>query len=365
MTALLKPEERVIYALRELYCSRGYVPFKMSKFEAYELYMQNKDFLVSNGIITFTETDGTLMALKPDVTLSIVKNFRRDETPLQKVYYSENVYRKDDSSHTFREIMQAGLECLGDVGVYELCEVILLAVNSLKTISDRFVLDISHLQIVTEILDNMELSFEQRASVLQAIADKNEDGLEITDTDTSLLHTLLQTCGPIAQVLPKLSNLCKTALSRQALVQLETICEVLKQNDLAQYVQLDFSIVNDMNYYNGIVFRGYVDGIPSGLLAGGQYDNLMTKMNKNAGGIGFAVYLDQLERLNLQSKEFDVDTVLLYDKSADISALSQAAKELSPDGESVLVLKKKPDGLRFRRLMYFENGRVELLEKNG
>lgn len=362
MNALLKPEEKVVYALRELYQSRGYAPFKMSKFEAYELYMQNKDFLVSDGVITFTEADGTLMALKPDVTLSIVKNFRKDATPLQKVHYSENVYRRED---TFREIMQAGLECLGDIGCYELCEVIVLAAKSLAVISDRFVLDISHLQIVTDVLDALPITFEQKVQILRAIADKNEDALEIDGIDTSLLRTLLQTCGPMGAVLPKLSALCCTPASQEALRQLETIYLVLQQNGLEEHVQLDFSIVNDMNYYNGIVFRGYVDGIPAGVLAGGQYDKLMTKMNKNAGGIGFAVYLDQLERLSAETKEYDVDIIMLYDDSADIAALSLAANGISANNGSILLLKEKPSGLRCRQQMQYKNGRVELLENNG
>ena len=72
----LKAGEIAIYKLRELYESFGYSQYKMSKFEEYDLYVRNKSFLVSDHIITFTDTDGKLMALKPDVTLSIVKNSR-------------------------------------------------------------------------------------------------------------------------------------------------------------------------------------------------------------------------------------------------------------------------------------------------
>ena len=71
---LLKREERAVFALRALYRRYGYLPFKMSKFEEYELYARNKDFLLSDRVITFTDLNGRLMALKPDVTLSILKN---------------------------------------------------------------------------------------------------------------------------------------------------------------------------------------------------------------------------------------------------------------------------------------------------
>ena len=67
-------EEKLIYALRSLYEQNGYRRYKMSKFEEYDLYANNKDILESEGIITFTDTNGKLMALKPDVTLSVIRN---------------------------------------------------------------------------------------------------------------------------------------------------------------------------------------------------------------------------------------------------------------------------------------------------
>ena len=71
--AILKNEERAVFSLRALYRRYGYAPYKMSRFEEYDLYVRNKDFLVSDQIITFSGDRGKLMALKPDVTLSIVK----------------------------------------------------------------------------------------------------------------------------------------------------------------------------------------------------------------------------------------------------------------------------------------------------
>ena len=115
---LLKSEEKAVYALRSLYSRHGYSQFKMSKFEEYDLYVKNKDFLVSDGIIAFTDTNGRLKALKPDVTLSIINN-SKDSSGVQKLYYNENVYRISGSTHTYKEIMQAGLECIGQIGAFE------------------------------------------------------------------------------------------------------------------------------------------------------------------------------------------------------------------------------------------------------
>ena len=111
---LLKYEEKLNMSLRELYGAYGYLPFRMSRFEEYDLYVSNKSFLVSDSVITFTDTDGKLLALKPDVTLSIVKNCRPAEGTVEKLYYNENVFRVSRGTRDFREIMQTGLERIGD-----------------------------------------------------------------------------------------------------------------------------------------------------------------------------------------------------------------------------------------------------------
>ena len=71
----------------------------------------------------------------------------------------------------------------------------------------------------------------------------------------------------------------------------------LKEKGVIDKINIDFSVVNNMKYYNGIVFKGFVEGIPTGILSGGQYDNLMEKMGKKSRAIGFAVYLDELIKL--------------------------------------------------------------------
>ena len=141
MENVMKYEERIVFALREMFRRHGYQQFKMRKFEEYDLYARNKDFLVSDNIITFTDLNGALMALKPDVTLSIVRS-SRDGAGVQKVYYNENVYRVSAAARGFREILQTGIECIGDVDDFCIAETLQLAIESLRHISPDCVLDI-------------------------------------------------------------------------------------------------------------------------------------------------------------------------------------------------------------------------------
>ena len=164
--------ERAIYKLRDLYEGFGYSQYKMSKFEEYDLYVRNKSFLVSDHILTFTDTDGSLMALKPDVTLSIVKNSREKKSGVSKLYYNENVYRVPRGALSFKEIMQAGLECIGEIDSYYMLEVLSLAAGSLDLISPDYVLDISHVGIISSVVDAMGLSLAGRQKVLECVGEK-------------------------------------------------------------------------------------------------------------------------------------------------------------------------------------------------
>ena len=132
-TDVLSPQESIVFRLRELFESSGYKRFKMGKFEDYDLYSKYKDFLVSDAVISFTDAGGALKALKPDVTLSIIKSARPLAGRTEKLYYNENVYRP--SGGGFKEMMQCGLECIGAVDDACVLDVLTLAAKSLKEIS--------------------------------------------------------------------------------------------------------------------------------------------------------------------------------------------------------------------------------------
>ena len=119
---------------------------------------------------------------------------------------------------------------------------------------------------------------------------------------------------------------------------------------LGENLRLDFSIVNDMNYYSGIIFRGYLPGLASGVLAGGRYDNLLKKMGRKGGAIGFAVYLDQFQRLFPQQQGYAADVLLLYDDSCPPSAVADAANAILSSGRTVRVEREIPGALRFREV---------------
>lgn len=357
----LRPDERAGLRLRELYRGHGYLPYRMSKFEPYDLYVKNKSFLVSENILTFTDTDGRLMALKPDVTLSIVKNAQPPAGALEKVCYSENVYRTTAAGLGFREIMQTGLECIGSLDLAAMGEVLALAAESLSMLGGSYLLDLGHMGLVSGLLEQVR-DDSVRVRLLDALGRKNVPALEQLCAQAGMerdlaarLGRLARLYGPAGEALPQLAELARNEKARAALDELVGLCHILEGLGLLDNLRLDFSIANDMRYYNGVIFRGYLPGLASGVLAGGRYDNLLRRMGRTGGAIGFAVYLDQLDRLE-KAEEYDVDILLLYAPGSDPANLSARAEQLRENGQSVRIERSVPPGLRCREIVYFEEG---------
>ncbi len=309
---IFENDEKAIFKLRNLYKSYGYSKYRMSKFEEYDFYVRNKDFLVSDNIITFTDSDGKLMALKPDVTLSIIKNSKDEEGSLQKVYYNENVYRASGDTRDIKEIMQVGLECIGDVDNACISEVVLLAAKSLECIADEYVLDISHMGIISEVLKCAEVSQSARLDLLCALGEKNAQAVEeicksedVDSEKADILKSLVTLYGASGEILPKLKAFDISDEYQAAVSQLEEIAQVLAENGYQDNIRIDFSVANNMKYYSGVAFKGFVNGIYGGVLSGGQYDKLMEKMKRRSGAIGFAVYTDMLQWLDAGGEDYD------------------------------------------------------------
>lgn len=354
--------ESISSALGRLYNRYGYSRYKMNKFEEYDLYARNKDFLISDSVITFTDLDGKLMALKPDVTLSIVKN-TRDEPGIRKLHYNENVYRVSKGSHCYKEIMQVGLEAIGQIDEYCVYEVMKLAAESLTTTGRSCILEVSHLGLLSDALRHAGIPREEQKNVIRCIGEKNLHelqgicaGLGVRQENTQLLRQLASLYGTAEEVLPKVETLLKGIAEEESLSQFLRIVGALNAGKYGGLLRIDFSAVSDPQYYNGFVFKGFAQGIPSAVLSGGQYDSMMKKLKRQAGAIGFAVYLDILEQYAPAQAEYDVDTLLVYDEGCSIAEIEAKAKELTGCGESILLQRQIPPGIRCRQIITMKKG---------
>lgn len=295
---ILSKLEQSIYKLRELFINNGYRKFKMNKFEEYDLYSKNKEFLVSDGVIVFNDTNGKLLALKPDVTLSIIKNTKDDLDSIEKVFYNENVYRISPTSHTYKEIMQTGLECIGKITFNEVVEVTELALKTLEQFSSNFLLQLANIDLVRAIFSDYEITNTLLEKVIIAISQKNTESIKeiVNAKQFEAIQVLVNSYNSIEENLKDIEKIVISNDSKLIFNNFKDVIISLIDLGFGEKIAIDFSIIDFNSYYSGIVFKGFVNGISTKILSGGQYDNLLKKMNRQSGAIGFAVYLDEIER---------------------------------------------------------------------
>ena len=365
-SSILKNEEKISFALRSLYSRFGYERYKMGKFEEYDLYVRNKDFLISDSIITFTDTNGRLMALKPDVTLSIIKNVTDTEGTVNKFYYDENVYRISGGTNSFKEIAQTGLECIGDIGEYEIAEVVCLAIKSLATIDSNYILDISHAGLVSAVFETIGIENDEKKDILTYIRSKNisqllvmKDNGKLSEGAFDLISKLMCTYKNIADFKTAFAPYSYDKKISTSLNEFTTVCDKLTALGMMKNVNIDFSIIDDMNYYSGVIFKGYIKGIPAAVLSGGQYDKLMKKIGKASGALGFAVYVDMFERMNESEIEYDCDCLIIKDKKPDPAVVLKGVNQFVSDGKKVKVADGDATGVTYRQLLDLREGQGE------
>ena len=307
------------------------------------------------------------MALKPDVTLSIVKHARKERKGIERVYYQESVYSYSALSREVAEIEQMGIEAMGDVDGYVVSEVVRLAVESLLMIGLPYVLDVSHMGFTAGLLLSAGLTPEQQAETLSLIRRKSAHELEtylqsqsVDPASAERIIQLTKLAGPFAQVFPAALALSANEQTDTALAELKTMFDTLEAAGAADELRLDLSMLNELDYYNGIVFQGYVQGAPRAVLSGGRYDLLMRRFGKEADGIGFAVYLDELSRSLSDSRALDADVLLLYRDQDDVSQLHQAVFDLAAQNLRVITRKgEAAPELKVGKTMHFENGALK------
>lgn len=241
----------------------------------------------------------------------------------------------------------------------------MLAAESLRTIAPEGVLDVSHQGVITALLEASGVSAEAQQALLTYMGEKNaheaarlcaEEG--VAPALAEALNTLITTYGAPQTVLPVLRKALAGLVDDAPLNELAQVMEAFAGTPLEGMLRLDFSVTGNRKYYNGLVFKGFVPGIPESVLSGGRYDPLLRGMGRTAGALGFAVYLDRLEMLDATAEPYDVDTVLLYDDSTSPAALCKAVQTLAADGTTVVARRHKPEKMTYRRLLTIREGEV-------
>ena len=182
--------------------------------------------------------------------------------------------------------------------------VLKLAAESLSLISERYILEISHLDLLSAMIDAIAPDDEARKRILQCAGEKNIHGIRQVCREAGIaqgaeepLVRLLGLYGEPRKVLPKVRALAEEYGCGDEARQLSQLAAMFAGTGAENHLWIDFSASGDTRYYNGIAMKGFIDGVPDCVLSGGQYDSLMRRMGRKDRAVGFAVFLDRLDRL--------------------------------------------------------------------
>lgn len=339
MNANLINENSIVSNLINIYERFGFKKIKLSKFEDYNLYNNNKDFLQTEHILTFMNLNGNLKSLRPDVTLSIVKKILKDnDKETQKIYYIEDIYKI--VSNEYEEIPQVGVEIIGKLNNYSNLEIISMAIESLKSINKNYILEISNIDLISAIFDEINLEENLKIEILNNIYLKNKHDLEkllnknVDCKYKKYILSFIELSGNYKDILKKLKSLIINKKMQKSYEELKSLSFVFELYNNFDKILLDFSIESQLGYYNGIIFKGYIKESNDIILSGGRYDKLLNKFNSNKNAIGFAIYMDKLYEKN-KTSDF-IDILILY-KSGDENILLNEVRKFMNKNKKVRV----------------------------
>lgn len=352
----LKQEERILSELTTLYEGRGYKKYNPTCFEEYSLYLENLDFLISKNVITFSSASGRLLALRPDVTLSVINHVNTDDGDTQKLFYTEKVYRQPAGGGEFREINQTGVEVVGQIDNVCEAEVASLIMDTLAAVSSEYLLDISHMGFTEGLIASFNLGAEDKAAVYNLLREKNLHDFKafalsrgLSQEQCAAFEAMVNISGNANSAIITAESIALNGEMKRAVEQLKALVQMLSTLGYGDRVNINFSIANNADYYNGIIFNGYIDGVPHTVLTGGRYDKLLSKLGKQGGAIGFALYLGELERYFKPYGHY-VDYLIVYDDKTQTSALELTSAKLK-GGATVRLSRGAPHDLKFGEII--------------
>jgi len=255
---------------------------------------------LKNKVMKFVDpSTGEIVALRPDITPQvgrIVATQLKDESsPLRLCYNGRVVRFEEKGSGKEREIFQVGCELVGLNSSEADAEIIALGIKSLgKSGIKRPVLDIGHTGILRNLLKQ---TGALRKQIEEALKKKDQEALARAIRKSSASKSVKETI----KVLPELFGgrdvlvqAKKIRSIRRYIKELENVLSVVDDYNLDCDVNIDLAELRGFNYYTGVTFEIISRDIPTPLIRGGRYDELMGKYGYDSPATGFAVDLESL-----------------------------------------------------------------------
>ena len=269
--------------------------------EFYDVFSLPCSGILQEEMFKMTDNKGRLMVVRPDSTLPIARmvssRLKNNVMPV-RLYYKQAVYRNNPTLTGRRnEMMQMGVELLGVQGVRADLEIITTAVRALSSVASDFRIELGHAEVFDALADELDITEAEKEKIRLTIEGKNYSALNnLLDKLTpckavDAIRSLPSLFGG-EEVFEKATEICRDTKAADALLYLHQIYSALGALGLGGKLIIDLGLVQRNDYYTGIVFTGYINGIGDAVLSGGRYDDLLTEFDMSMGAAGFAIDTD-------------------------------------------------------------------------
>lgn len=348
--------DNLIETLRTRFTTYGYKQIRTSTFESYDLYAGFTGTVNKDEMIKVVDTSGKVMVLRPDVTIPISRMTALNNTNHPRVFYVLDVFRQTFGEDDQKERTQAGIEYFGENTAQSNAEVLVLAIHTLKDLGfSNFKIEIGHAGFFKELVEQAAIEPDDLDVLLTLIQSKNTveigpflDNLSI-DTDVrAAIQAIPLLYGDPLNVIEQAKEIIQNKKMQAILQNLIDVFDVLKDYQAEDSVVFNLGLINNMNYYSGIIFQAFVNNIGKPVLMGGRYDNLVMQNNEQMPAIGFAFeidyLLDALRQQNLAAaRPAPADMVIYYEKAKQRDALA-ASYQLREEGYQILTFPNDTNG---------------------
>lgn len=335
---------KVQKAATGLFRRSGYAELMTPEVEFYDLFIASGNPLPQQLMRKLIDRSSSILVMRPDNTTPIarVAATKLRTTPMpQRLYYNQSVFRSDDA-HTGAqsETPQCGIELIGAAGIRADLEVIALAIQTLEAVGlSEFQIELGHADFFTALTSEIGAQQQTVEALRQAIENKNfaafSDLLsEYRDLPAGHALSCISRLFGGVEVLTQARGLTDAPRALSAIDYLSELYTELEQAGLSRHVRFDLSLVQGIDYYTGVVFRGYAQGVGKTVVSGGRYDDLIGRFGYDVPATGFAVDVAALAGCMEISEPEPPETVIWYDRGCLGRAL--AALRQTPKGTGVL-----------------------------
>lgn len=330
----------------------GYDDIQTPTFEYFDVFSSNIGTIPSKDLFKFFDKEGNTLVLRPDFTPSIarcVAKYHMGETMPIRLCYTGNTFTNvSDLQGRLKESTQIGVELINDPSLAADAEMIALMVESLKCVGLKdFQITIGNVEFFKGLCEELGIDTETEMDLRDFISNKNYFGAEsildakgINGTSKEKLLKVTELFGQV-DTLYRAKELAKNNRSLNAIDRLLNIYDLLKSQNMDNYISFDMGMLSKYNYYTGVIFRAYTYGVGDAIMKGGRYDKLLAEFGNDASAIGFAIVLDDLymalDRLSIVNGSEEKKILLLYDFAERAEAYDKANKLRSDGNKTVLM----------------------------